>query len=137
MVQDFFSVMNQSAWCLQRSSRFGSMKNETRCRRLVEEAISNLKLNLSELTILTEAATGYYILTPMIASLAGAERVYALTRDSRFGSATAVATQTAALAEHWGVRDRIDVLFSREDVRIESADIVTNLGFVRPLDASF
>jgi hypothetical protein len=41
------------------------------------------------------------------------------------------------LAKGWGIEDRIDVLFSREDARIGLADIITNLGFVRPLDACF
>lgn len=111
--------------------------NELRCWRLIRNAITSFSLNLSDLVVLTEAATGYYILTPMIAALAGADRVFALTRDSRYGSATMVRERTMALADKWGVSDRIEVLLSREDDRIGLADIITNLGFVRPLDANF
>jgi len=111
--------------------------NEARCRRLIDRAIAKFELDLSGLVILTEAATGYYVLTPLIAALACADCVYALTQDSRYGSAQMVYEQTIALADRWGVARRIEVLLSREDDRIASADIVTNLGFVRPLDASF
>jgi len=111
--------------------------NEVRCRRLIDRAIATFELNLSGWVVLTEAATGYYMLTPLIAALAGADCVFALTQDSRYGSAQAVHEQTMAFADRWGVAGQIEVLFSRQDRRIGSADIVTNLGFVRPLDAPF
>ncbi len=110
--------------------------NEHRALRLAQQAITILGLNLTDLTVLTEAATGYYALTPLIAALAGARRVLALTRDSRFGKATEVREATDALARRWNVEDRVEVMLAREDDRIGQADIVTNLGFVRPLDAS-
>ena len=49
--------------------------NETRCHQLINQAISLFALDLSNMIVLTEAATGYYMLTPLIAALAGAERV--------------------------------------------------------------
>lgn len=113
------------------------MKNEARCRRLVDKAINTFSLNLQGNVILTEAATGYYALTPMIAALGGAEYVYALTKKSRYGSADKVHERTMELARRWGVKDKIEVIFSRNDDRIEQADIVTNLGFVRPFDSDF
>lgn len=111
--------------------------NEPRVRRLIEQAIVTFELDLTELVVLTEAATGYYVLTPMIAALAGAKRALAITRDSRFGRAVDVQEATLALARRWDIEDQVEVLFSREDKRISQADIVTNLGFVRPLDAPF
>lgn len=113
------------------------MKNEARCRRLVDEAINTFSLNLQGNIVLTEAATGYYALTPIIAALSGAEYVYALTKDSRYGSADKVKDETMELALSWSVKDKIEVLFSRDDHRIGQADIVTNLGFLRPLDSTF
>jgi hypothetical protein len=89
------------------------------------------------LIVLTEAATGHYCYTPLVAALAGADRVLALTRDSRYGSAQSVKEQTDALARVWGVEDRVDVVFDRGDHRLGTADVVTNLGFVRPLDEPF
>lgn len=111
--------------------------NLLRVHRLINDAIRTFSLDLNGLRILTEAATGYYALTPLIAALAGAERVYALTRDSCYGPATKVRDDTMELAHCWGVTDRIEVFCSRDDPRIKDADIVTNLGFVRPLDANF
>jgi hypothetical protein len=113
------------------------MRNEIRCRRLVEGAIGQFSLNLQDHIVLTEAATGYYILTPLIAALAGAKRVYALAGDSIYGTAQEASAATVDLAQHWDVKDRIVILFSRGDDRIGAADIVTNLGFVRPLDPPF
>ena len=99
--------------------------------------MATFDMNLSGLTLLTEAASGYYSLTPLIAALAGAERVYALARDSEYGEAKSVGRSLISLSERWGTGDRVEVLFSREDTRIGRADIVLNLGFVRPLDAVF
>jgi hypothetical protein len=111
--------------------------NEVRCRKLVDRAVSTFELDLSDQIVLTEAATGYYMLTPLIAALAGARQVLALTRDSDYGRASDVCNATMNLARRWSLDSRIDVLFSRKDDRIAQADIVTNLGFVRPLNASF
>ena len=112
-------------------------KNERRCQQLVREAAATFDLNLSGLSILTEAASGYYSLTPLMAALAGAERVYALARDSAYGEAKSIGRSLMSLSGRWGTGDRVEVLFSREDTRIGRADIVLNLGFVRPLDAVF
>jgi hypothetical protein len=109
--------------------------NLDRCRRIVDTARSAMKLDLDGLAVLTEAATGCYALTPAIAALAGARRVYALARDSSYGLAQDIARAHTQLALQWGVRDKIEVLLSREDPGIADADIVTNLGFVRPLNA--
>jgi hypothetical protein len=108
--------------------------NILRCRRLIGQAIEATGLDLRELTVLTEAASGVYKLTPLIAALAGG-RVFTLARDSRYGRAEEIVRETAELAAMWGVS--YTPLAGREDERIGEADIVTNLGFVRPLDASF
>lgn len=108
--------------------------NEPRAHRLIGQAIRTFNLQLEGLTILTEAATGYYALTPLVAALAGAEHVLALTRDSRYGAKADILRHTLELARRWGVADRITLLDDRTDPRVGEADVVTNLGFVRPLD---
>jgi hypothetical protein len=113
------------------------INSRQRSLRLVKNAISTFNLDLGGLVVLTEAASGYYVLTPLIAAMAKAKQVFALAQDSHYGSAEEIARGTMALAEEWGVADRIQVLFSREDSSIREADIVTNLGFVRPLDRQF
>ncbi|OGR90236.1 MAG: hypothetical protein A2992_07950 [Elusimicrobia bacterium RIFCSPLOWO2_01_FULL_59_12] len=89
---------------------------------------------MSGLTVLTEAATGHYSLTASIAALAHAKNVYALTAESRFGTAQEAARQTTALADAWGVSGNVHILSSREDPRLHEVDLVTNLGFVRPIN---
>lgn len=108
-----------------------------RCRDLIERSIKTFDLDLKGLIVLTEAATGYYMLTPMIAAIAGAKKVYLLTRNSRFGKAEVVNSAIIKLAGEWGIKNRIFILSSRRDSGIKEADIVTNLGFVRPLNKRF
>jgi hypothetical protein len=110
--------------------------NLFRCRRLVDTIVEGLALDLKGLTVLTEAATGHYALTASIAALAGAEEVLLLSRDSRFGSAAEALDATRTVAGAWGVDDRLRVLRGRDDPELGRADIVTNLGFVRPIDFS-
>jgi len=111
--------------------------NIDRCAKLVERAIRDFELDLDGLSVLTEAASGPFVFTPLVAALAGARTVRALTRDSHYGSALEVTTLTNELAARWGVADRVEVLVSRDDPGIGESDVVTNLGFVRPLDRSF
>jgi len=109
-------------------------RNEIRCLKLINSAISTFDLNLSGFVVLTEAASNYYMLTPMIAALANADRVYAITKDSKHGKAADICEATHGLAQRWGISSKVEVILSRNDPRISDADIVTNLGFVRPLD---
>jgi hypothetical protein len=111
--------------------------HETRCRRLIQEGMSTFSLDLSGWIVLTEVATGYYELTPLIAALAGAKRVDALAADSVYGTAGDVSDATMGLAQRWGVADRVKIIRSRDDPAIGEADIITNLGPVRPLDDAF
>jgi hypothetical protein len=108
--------------------------NPARLVRLIKETISFLELDLKGLTVLTEAASGPYVVTPVIAALASAENVIALTSDSRFASAEEVIAQTRALEALSGVEREIEIHTERSLELFARADIVTNLGFVRPVD---
>lgn len=101
---------------------------------LMLEAIEVTSLDLSGMTILTEAATGAYVVTPIIAALAGARRVVALTSPSRFGTVEEVIEQTQRLAAVAGVSAAIEVVdqLPREDALL--FDVVTNSGHLRPLN---
>ena len=111
--------------------------NFYRTHRLIKRAIGDFKLSLQGLTVLTEAASGYYVLTPLIAALGGAKKVYALTKDSPYGKASDIYVATMELADLWGVGDRVEVIASRDADKIGKADIITNLGHVRPIDREF
>jgi hypothetical protein len=98
-------------------------------------AVERCELDLSGLTVLTEAASGAYVVTPVLAALAGAERVLAVTRPTRYGTVEEVRAATCALARACGVEDRIVVTTACSRDLVAQADIVTNSGHVRPLDA--
>lgn len=110
--------------------------NPNRARRLIEQSIEMLNLDLSGLTVFTEAASNNYIFTPVIAAMAGA-RVYAITSDSHYGAAKEIKEHTYDFAEFCGVKDRIEIFFEKRKEIINQANIVTNLGFVRPVDRNF
>jgi hypothetical protein len=103
--------------------------------RLMAEAVAECRLDLSGRVVLTEAATGAYAVTPVLAALAGAEEVLALTRSTRYGSASEVAASTGRLARLAGVADRVTVTTERTAALVGRADIVTNSGHLRPIDA--
>ena len=108
--------------------------NIKRIEKLIPDAIDTYDLDLSGLTVFTEAASGNYVVTPLIAALAGSDRVFAITRDSRYGKAADVRDFTLELAQRWGVGDRIEVVSDKIPSILSQVDIVTNLGFVRPID---
>ncbi len=102
--------------------------------RLIRSLVDRLSLDLRDLTVVTEAGSGAYALTPVIAALAGARHVRALTRDSVWGTAAGVRETVGAACELAGITGRIEVTESRDPAMFDEADIVTNLGFVRPID---
>jgi hypothetical protein len=101
---------------------------------LVESLVSQFKLNLNGLTVYTEAASGAYMLAPILTAVAGAQCVYAETRDSRFGKASEVTDNLMDAACKIGVEDCIQILPQRCHASLGRSDIITNSGFVRPID---
>lgn len=140
--------MNASAVSLLREA---GIANPGRLSELIRRTIDFLELDLRGLVVLTEAASGPYVVTPIIAGLAGADRVIALTRASRYGTVETVTAQTQALAELCGVKvvgssgarsgdggarpaPTVELHADRTLDLFATADIITNLGFVRPID---
>jgi hypothetical protein len=107
-----------------------------RLLEIMRAAVAKSGLDLSGMTILTEAATGAYCVTPIIAALANASRVHAVTRPSRYGTVAEVERCTYELASLAGVKDRIEIITRIEDDVLARADIVTNSGHLRPIDRS-
>lgn len=106
-----------------------------RARRLIEEMVTDhLQLDLARMTVITEAATGQFALTASIAAAAGAT-VQAIAADSAYGSFADAAQATINVADACGVRHRVNVV-KRVAAQFDKADIITNLGPVRPLDAT-
>ena len=101
--------------------------------KLVRQA-KNLQLNLKGKTILTEAATGAYVVTPVLAALAGA-KVYAFAKTTRYGKLEEVFSNTRELAGRFK-EFPLDIHFIEklEPEFIAEADIITNSGHLRPLN---
>jgi hypothetical protein len=110
--------------------------NPHRLVSLMRQAIRRCDLQLQKTTVLTEAATGAYAVTPVLAAMAGAEKVFALTRSSPYGTVEQVKEQTQRLAEIAGVGERIEFITQKLPELVAQADIITNSGHVRPIDAA-
>ena len=109
--------------------------NSKRLLSLIRKSIAECNLQLDGLTVLTEAATGAYIITPIVAAMAGAEKVYAITQDTRYGSAEEVREQTSQLAQLAKVEDKIEFITTKTQDVVAQTDIITNSGHVRPINA--
>lgn len=108
--------------------------DRARARRIADEVVERLGLELDGLVVYTEAATGPYLWTPLVAALAGADRVWARAADSRHGAADEVREATREAAAGWGLADRVEVVLEKRPDEIGEADVVTNTGHVRPID---
>ncbi len=109
--------------------------NEQRLISLARAAIERCRLDLTGAVILTEAATGAYSITPVLAAMAGARRVFAITRPSHHGSVKDVISQATRLAGLAGVSGKIVITTRKTGTIVAQADIITNSGHVRPIDA--
>jgi hypothetical protein len=109
--------------------------NAHRAKRLCDTAIQTFGLDLTGQCVLTEAASSNYQLTPLIAALAGAD-VIALTRDSRYGSASEIIRDTMRMANAWDLASRIQIITDRTSPALQEATLITNCGFVRPIDTA-
>jgi hypothetical protein len=110
--------------------------NHSRVEKLTSEAIKKFQLNLKSMTVLTEAATGPFFITPVIAAKAGAD-VIAVAGSSKYGAVNDVVRYVKKQATYFSVSENIRIVTSLTSDLIHSADIVTNLGFVRPIDRNF
>lgn len=103
---------------------------------ILKDAIFRLDLNMNGTVVLTEAATGHFFVTPILAAISGA-KVIAVAKDSKFGMADDAINWVKKHAQIFGVEKEISYIKSLSPEEINKADIITNLGFLRPLDKSF
>jgi len=109
--------------------------NSKRMVNLMYEAIARLRLDLSGAVVLTEAASGAYVVTPILAAMAGADQVFAISRTTKYGAFEEISDNTHRLAKSVGVAPRIKVITRKTREVVGQADIITNSGHVRPIDA--
>ena len=96
--------------------------------------VAALNLDLKGKVVLTEAATGAYVVTPILAALAGA-RVYGYVESSSYGSVADVISQTKQVYEGFNQLP-LDITFIEHLTPevLSEADIITNSGHLRPLN---
>ena len=103
--------------------------------RIAEEYIQKLNLDLSGLEILTEAGSGHYIYSPLIAALSGARRVLAIAPDSGWATHAETVKRLEAYKKYIGFKANcIEIVKDRKAAAGGKFDIFLNLGFVRPID---
>lgn len=105
--------------------------------RLARRLIRLFGLDLDGLVVLTEAASGPYLFTPVLAAMAGARHVHAVARSSPWGPAGEIAETTLRAAAEAGVAQQLSVQEERRESAAGEADIVVNCGFLRPIDRGF
>jgi hypothetical protein len=99
--------------------------------------VNALQLDLKGRTVLTEAATGAYIVTPVLAAIAGAT-VYAYSKTTRYGKVEDVFASTRELADCF-TEFPLNIQYT-ENLNAEivcQADMITNAGHLRPLSETW
>ncbi len=101
----------------------------------IRNRVEVCELDLDGRVVVTEAATGAYASTAAAAALAGAT-VHTLAASNSFGTAVDSITDVELLLSSMDV-DPAAVSFyrSRADLPVGRADIITNSGMLRPIDA--
>lgn len=111
--------------------------NPYRLARKIIETIKDHNLDLSKKIVLTEAATGSYVVTPVIAAFSGADHVFAVTKTTRCGTVQDVRQITEQLSRIMNIHKKITIVENLTPEIINQADIVTNSGHLRPIDIEF
>ena len=106
--------------------------------QIIKEIIKRLNLDLTGKTVLSEIGSGAFMYIGLIASMAGAKKVQLWTKDSEFGLAAENMMAFEKKWAAWGLSSEKEIsVNTRPNKHIKSADIITNSGFIRPLDAGF
>jgi len=100
---------------------------------LIKESFNKFQLELHGKIVLTEAATGNFVCTAILAAMAGA-KVYAIAKNSRYGSASQAHDAVISIAKELGIENQITIIYSLDEIDLGKIDVVTNTGFVRPID---
>lgn len=113
------------------------MKAEERAYKHIERVIDELKLDLSGLTVLTEIGNNYYYYLPFIAAMAGAKKVYAWTGNNNYFDVEVLVKNALEECKRKALANTISFAVNeRPATHVQQADIITNSGFVRPLNES-
>lgn len=108
--------------------------NPVNALKLANKAVFYHRLNLSGAVVLTESSNGNYAIGPVIAALAGAKKVYALIKKSKYSSVTEAKRDLDALLKIYPGRGCIKIVYDKTKAVFGDCDIITNTGLLRPID---
>lgn len=109
--------------------------SDDRIVKLLSCARKTFKLDATDLAFLCEAGSNNYRFAPIQAALAGAAKVYAITKDSAYGKARDIQADVAEWAQRFKVKDRIQFINALSPEIVSDCDVVCNSGHVRPITA--
>ena len=104
-------------------TNYSERHNFLRMNKLIRECIDNFDLDLSGLSVYTEAANGWYLYNAVLTALAGAEKVYAVAMDSEYSPGNNVRRMTEEAAEKWEVSSKIEVVSKSQMEIVGKCDI--------------
>ena len=111
------------------------MKINNREFSYIRTIIKKLNVDLNGYTVLTEIGNNYYFYMPFIAAMAGAKKVYAWTAENKYFNCDEIIAVAKDCARQLGMDNVIEFSVNERPVNhIADADIITNSGFVRPLN---
>ena len=113
------------------------MEQTNRIIHLIKEYCSLLKLNLEGQIVLTELASGPFRYLPAIAAFAKAKKVIAYSKDSNYGTKEELIKEGIIFFNKLNVLNKIDIKTELKNEDFFEASIITNSGFLRPLDNEF
>ena len=101
----------------------------------IKKSIDKFNLNLKGKVVLTEACNGIYSCTAIIADFSGAKRVYALAKETKYGNFYDIENNFKEYFEN-NLKNNILIIKSLDEIN-EKIDIVTNSGFLRPINKKY
>lgn len=104
-----------------------------RFAKLIKKSFNKFQIDLRGKILLTEAATGNFVCTPMLAAMAGAS-VFAIAKDSKFGSVNQSRNEVLSVAKELNIENQITIIQGLDELYLGNIDVVTNTGFVRPIN---
>jgi hypothetical protein len=110
-----------------------------RAEKLIRQIVKLLNLRLDNLTVLTEAGSNYFIFSSLIAYYANAAKIFVWIKDTNYGLAKEIEEELKSIIKLLNLDlSRFEfALNKRPSSHIRSADIITNLGVIRPIDRNF
>ncbi len=102
--------------------------------KIIMDTIEKLSLNLNGKTVLTEVGTGNYLYTPIIPAIAGAKRVYAVAKNTKYGNAEETINKCRIILNELNLNQVEFFIDTVPSAELGNVEIITNSGNLRPIN---